>query len=81
MSKAIGSEFRKFFTTRLWWGMLIAIVVAGAAFAALFAFLFTSEAVVGEGGPGIPTSDAELAGPPSRVASASATCSPWRSGS
>lgn len=61
MSKAVGSEFRKFFTTRLWWGMLIAIVVAGAGFAALFAFLFTSEAVIGEGGPGIPTSDAELA--------------------
>ena len=48
MSKAVSSEFRKFFTTRLWWGMLIAIVVAGAAFAALFAFLFTSDAVIGE---------------------------------
>ena len=36
MIPAIRSEFRKFFTTRLWWGMAIAVFVAGAAFAALF---------------------------------------------
>ena len=30
MTAAITSEFRKFFTTRLWWGMAIAIFVAGA---------------------------------------------------
>lgn len=61
MSRAISAEFRKFFTTRLWWGMLIAVLVAGAGFAALFALLFTSDAVVGEGGVGIPTNDADLA--------------------
>jgi ABC-type transport system involved in multi-copper enzyme maturation permease subunit len=61
MSKAINAEFRKFFTTRLWWGMLIAVVVTGAGLAALFAFLFTSDAAMGEGGPGVPTTDAELA--------------------
>jgi len=61
MSKAIKAEFRKFFTTRLWWGMLIAIVGAGAALAALFALLFTSGTVMGDGGPGLPTTDAELA--------------------
>ncbi len=33
MIPAIRSEFRKFFTTRLWWGMAIAIFVAGGAFA------------------------------------------------
>lgn len=43
MIPAVRSEFRKFFTTRMWWGMAIAIFVAGAAFALLFAFLFTSE--------------------------------------
>ena len=40
---AIRSEFRKFFTTRLWWGMAIAIFVAGAAFAALFGILVTRD--------------------------------------
>ncbi|MDC5696784.1 ABC transporter permease [Intrasporangium calvum] len=61
MSKAIKAEFRKFFTTRLWWGMLIAIVVAGAALAALFALLFTSDTVMRGDGMGVPTSDADLA--------------------
>ena len=49
---AIRSEFRKFFTTRMWWGMAIAIFVAGAGFAALFGFLFTSERVHERRGPG-----------------------------
>ena len=30
MTAAIRAEFRKFFTTRMWWGMAIAIFVAGA---------------------------------------------------
>ena len=37
MIRAIKAEFRKFFTTRLWWGMAIAVFVAGAGLAALFA--------------------------------------------
>mgnify|MGYP003482237354 CR=1 FL=1 len=62
MTAAIRSEFRKFFTTRLWWGMAIAVILSGAAFAILFAFLFTSEAVVNDpDAVGIPTSDADLA--------------------
>ena len=60
MIPAVRSEFRKFFTTRMWWGMAIAIFVAGAGFAALFGFLFTSEAFTsGEAqGQGAPVGDA-----------------------
>lgn len=58
MIPAIRSELRKFFTTRLWWGMAIGIFVAGAAFAALFGFLLTGDQA-GAGGPGgVPTGDA-----------------------
>ncbi|EWS99716.1 ABC transporter permease [Intrasporangium oryzae NRRL B-24470] len=39
MIPAIRSEFRKFFTTRLWWGMLIPTVLAGGLFAWLAATL------------------------------------------
>jgi hypothetical protein len=58
MTRAIKAEFRKFFTTRLWWGMAIAIFLAGVAFAVLFGFLLTSDqAGADPGGPGggIPT--------------------------
>src|SRR5689334_12193508 len=41
MTNAIKAEFRKFFTTRMWWGMAIAMFVAGAGLAVLFGFLFT----------------------------------------
>lgn len=41
MSGAIASEFRKFFTTRMWWGMAIPIALLAAAFAVLFAFTLT----------------------------------------
>lgn len=58
MIGSIRSEFRKFFTTRLWWGMAIAIFVGGAAFSALFGFLLT-----GEPQEGVPTGD------PTQVAS------------
>ena len=61
MSATIRSEFRKFFTTRLWWGMAIAIVIAGAAFAVLFAFIFTSDAVEGPGAGALPSTDVALA--------------------
>lgn len=61
MSRAIRAEFRKFFSTRLWWGMLIAAVLAAAGFAALFSLLFTSGAMPGGEGMGMPTTDADLA--------------------
>ncbi len=59
MVASIRSELLKFFTTRLWWGMAIAVLVAGAGFALLFGLLFTSESLMEEvGGPGgIPTGD------------------------
>lgn len=43
MLGAIRSEFRKFFTTRMWWGMAIAVFVVSAGFAALFGFLMTMD--------------------------------------
>ena len=43
MSAAIRAEFRKFFTTRMWWGMAIAMFLAGAALAVAFGFLLTLE--------------------------------------
>ncbi|MCU1536163.1 MAG: transporter permease [Humibacillus sp.] len=62
MTAAIRAEFRKFFTTRLWWGMALAVVLSGAAFAVLFAFVFTSDVARGPGGGGaVPGTDAALA--------------------
>jgi len=59
MVLAIRSEFRKFFTTRMWWGMGLAIILASVAFSALYAFIFTSD-VMTDGGVGA-MSDTELA--------------------
>lgn len=42
MSGAIRSELRKFFTTRLWWGMAIGVAVSAALFAVLFGFVYTA---------------------------------------
>jgi ABC-2 type transport system permease protein len=39
MTRAVHAELRKFFTTRLWWGMAIGVFLLGAGFAALTAFL------------------------------------------
>lgn len=56
MTAAIRAEFRKFFTTRLWWGMAIAMLVAGVGLAVLFAFLLTQAPdPTARGGEGIPT--------------------------
>lgn len=41
MTAAIRAEFRKFFTTRMWWGMAIAIFLAGIALAVAFGFIYT----------------------------------------
>jgi ABC-2 type transport system permease protein len=37
MGGAVKAEFRKFFTTRLWWGMAIGVFLAGALFSLIFA--------------------------------------------
>ena len=50
MIPAIRSEFRKFFSTRLWWGMAIAAFVSAAGFAALSAVIVANPASAG--GPG-----------------------------
>ena len=50
MGGAITAEFRKFFTTRLWWGMAIGVFVAGAGLAGLFAAIAGRD--FGGGGPG-----------------------------
>lgn len=62
MLAAVRSEFRKFFTTRMWWGMVLATVVAGAGFALLIGLLFTSDSIrSGPNADGIPRTDLELA--------------------
>lgn len=61
MTAAIKAELRKFFTTRLWWGMGIAVLLTGAGFALLFALIFTSDSVRGANGPQAPLTDLALA--------------------
>src|SRR6476620_9002362 len=61
MTAAVRAELRKLFTTRLWWGMAIAVFVSGAAFAVLFAFVFTSDALRGPQAAAAPTTDVSLA--------------------
>ena len=56
MGGAITSEFRKFFTTRMWWGMAIGVFVSGAALAAVFALVVpgSRSGPGGRGGPPAP---------------------------
>ena len=64
MTAAIRAEFRKFFTTRMWWGMAIAIFFLGVALAVVFGFLLTSEAGRRAGGAG----GGGLSGTPEQIA-------------
>lgn len=62
MTRAIRAEFRKFFTTRMWWGMAVAVFLCGAVVAVGFAFLFTTggmEDATGPGGEPMPLPSAE----------------------
>jgi ABC-2 type transport system permease protein len=43
MGGTITAEFRKFFTTRLWWGMGIGVFIAGAGLAGVFAAVAGSD--------------------------------------
>jgi len=54
MGGAIKSEFRKFFTTRMWWGMAIGIFLCGAALAVVFALLVPGSRAQGPAGPRAP---------------------------
>ena len=54
MGGAIKSEFRKFFTTRMWWGMAIGIFLCGAALAVVFALLVPGSRAQGPSGPRAP---------------------------
>lgn len=54
MGHAINSELRKFFTTRLWWGMALAIFIAAAAVAGLFGALVNSGSFGGPAQGGVP---------------------------
>jgi ABC-2 type transport system permease protein len=59
MGGAIRAEFRKFYTTRMWWGMAIGVFLVGAAFAVLFALVFPGSRTGGpdSGGPRLPGLD------------------------
>ena len=56
MLAPVRAELLKFFTTRLWWGMAIAVFLTGAAFAALFGYALTAVPLGTDGTPtGTPT--------------------------
>lgn len=64
MKNAIAAELRKYFTTRLWWGMGLAITFLSMAFALLFAILFTLDSFTQSGaadGQAITYTDVQLA--------------------
>jgi hypothetical protein len=50
MAGAVKAEFRKFFTTRMWWGMAIGVFLAGALLAVFFALVVAGS--TSQGGPG-----------------------------
>jgi hypothetical protein len=52
LTGAVRSELLKFFTTRLWWGMLIGVFACGAAFALIIGLLYTSEKFLEQSGNG-----------------------------
>jgi ABC-2 type transport system permease protein len=54
MGSAIKAEFRKFFTTRMWWGMAIGVFLSGALLSVVFAFLLPGSRSRGAGGPSGP---------------------------
>ena len=63
MTNAIKAEFRKFFTTRMWWGLAIAMFIAGAGLAVLFGFLFTQAP-----DPSVPAGQGPPTGTPEQIA-------------
>jgi len=59
MGGAVKAEFRKFFTTRMWWGMAIGVFLAGALLAVVYALLVPGSRTGGpdSGGPRMPGLD------------------------
>jgi hypothetical protein len=60
MGGAIKAEFRKFFTTRMWWGMAIGVLLSGALFAMIFAIWVpgsSQQSGGGNSGPKLPGLD------------------------
>ncbi len=53
MIATIRAELRKFFTTRMWWGMAIGVAVAAVPFAVTFALLAGFEFAPGQRSPGL----------------------------
>ena len=53
MTGAVRSELRKFFTTRMWWGMTIAVFVAGGGLAAVMGLLAGATAAASGGLPAL----------------------------
>jgi len=54
MAGAVMAEFRKFFTTRMWWGMAIGVVLSGSLFALIFSVWVPGSQQQGGGGPSGP---------------------------
>ena len=52
MGGAVKAEFRKFFTTRMWWGMAIGVFLCGALLAVFFALVVAGSKAQGAAGPG-----------------------------
>ncbi|MEP7192849.1 MAG: ABC transporter permease [Actinomycetota bacterium] len=50
MGAAVKAELRKFFSTRMWWGMAIGVFLAGAVFAVIFAVWVEGSRPQGAGG-------------------------------
>jgi hypothetical protein len=59
MVGAVKAEFRKFFTTRMWWGMAIGVFLSGALFAVIFAVWVpgSTQQAGGATGPPLPGLD------------------------
>lgn len=67
MSGAVKAEFRKYFTTRMWWGMAIGVFLSGALLAVFFALVVAGAAAQGPGQSGAPAPDLDNTGMVSTV--------------
>lgn len=61
MIPAVRSELRKFFTTRLWWGMALAVFLSAAAFAVLLGVVIDAGGPAGPGGGPVAGDDTRIA--------------------